>query len=124
MIVLVPLAPCTIVRLLGEADRAKLPCGFTVRESVVVLVRLPDVPVTVRLMVPTEAVPVAERVRRLLDVAGFVPKVAVTPFGKVDAAKFTLLLNPFRELMVIVAEADVPCRIVKPAVDAESVKLG
>ena len=124
VMVVEPVAPCTTVKLLGDADRAKLPWGFTVREIVVVLLRLAEVPVTVTVTVPTAAVPAAERVRTLLDVVGFVPKVAVTPFGKAETARFTLPLKPFTALMVTVAEADVPCRMVTLAVDAESVKLG
>src|SRR5215831_3717554 len=89
-----PVAPWTSVKLFGDAERAKLPWGFTVREIVVVLVRLPEVPVIVTVTVPTVAVPVAERVRRLLVVVGFVPKVAATPLGKAETAKFTLPLNP------------------------------
>src|SRR5215467_1214807 len=119
--VLVLVAPCTIVKLFGNADRTKLPCGFTAKEIVVTLVRLPEVPVTVTVAVPTAAFPAAETVRRLLDVVGFVPNVAVTPFGKAETAKFTLPLNPLRGLTVMVAEPDVPCRIVTLAVDEESV---
>src|SRR6267143_5170602 len=46
VMVLVPLAPCTIFKLLGEVESAKLGVGrgFTARESVVVLVKLPEVP--------------------------------------------------------------------------------
>lgn len=72
------------------------------------LVKLPDVPVTVTVKVPVAAVPLAERVKTLLAVAGFVPKVALTPLGKPDADKVTLPLNPFRGLMEMVAEAELP----------------
>lgn len=94
------------------------------RESVVVFVKLPDVPVMVTVKVPVAAVPVADRVKRLLEVAGFVPNAAPTPFGKPDAVKFTLPLNPLRGLMVMVVEPEVPWRSVKPANEDESVKLG
>src|SRR5947209_4011812 len=58
VMVLAPLAPCTIVKLLGDAEIVKLATGtrFTVRETVVVFVRLPDVPVTVTVTVPVAAV--------------------------------------------------------------------
>src|SRR5690348_10572340 len=114
-----PEAPCTTIKVFGAAERTKFPWGFTVREIVVVLVKLPELPVTVTVTVPTLAVPVAERVRRLLDVLGFVPKVAVTPVGRPDAAKLTLPLNPLRELIEIVVEPGVPCKMVTFAGEAE-----
>jgi hypothetical protein len=72
--------------------------------TVALLLRLPAVPVTVNVNVPSAAVLVADKVKRLVVVAGFVLKVALTPLGKPDVAKFTLLLNPFRGLIVIVVE--------------------
>ena len=78
------------------------------RERVVVLVNVPDVPVMVTVNVPVAAVPLAERVKTLLAVAGFVPNVALTPPDKPDADKVTLPLNPFRGLIEIVVEAEVP----------------
>jgi hypothetical protein len=72
--------------------------------TVALLLRLPAVPVTVNVNVPSTAVLVADKIKRLVVVAGLVPKVALTPLGKPDAAKFTLLLNPFRGLIVIVVE--------------------
>src|SRR6266404_9889175 len=58
VIVLVPLAPCVMVKLLGEAESVKfgVGTGFTVRETVVVLVRLPEVPVMVTAAVTVVAV--------------------------------------------------------------------
>lgn len=95
-----------------------------VRETVVVFVRLPDVPVMVTVKVPVAAVPVADSVKRLLAVAGFVSNVALTPFGKPDAVRVTLPLNPLSGFMVMVVEPEVPWRRVKPAGDDESVKPG
>ena len=74
----------------------------------VVLVKVPEVPVTVTVAVPIAAVLVADRVKELLVVAGFGPNVALTPLGRPDAVKLTLPLNPFRILIVIVVEAEVP----------------
>jgi len=54
--------------------------------------------------------PVADRVKRLVDVARFVPKMAPTPLGKPDAVKITVLLNPFRGLTVMVVEPAAPWR--------------
>jgi hypothetical protein len=92
--------------------------------TVALLLRLPAVPVTVNVNVPSAAVLVADRVKRLVVVAGFVPNVALTPLGKPDAAKFTLLLNPFRGLIVIVVEPPAFWTRVKLVGDAESVKPG
>jgi len=91
---------------------------------VAVLVKLPEVPVTVTVEVPIAAAPVADRVKRLAVVAGFVPKMALTPFGRPATAKFTVLLNPFRPLMVMVVEPDAPWKKVRLVGDAERLKLG
>lgn len=107
-IVLLPLAPCATVRLLGDEESAKLPWGFALSERVVVLVKLPDVPVMVTVKVPVAAMPLADRVKTLLAVAGFVPKVALTPPGKPDADKVTVPLNPLRGCIEMVAEPEVP----------------
>jgi hypothetical protein len=120
----VPVAPCVIVKLFGDAKRVKLPCGLTEREIVVLFVKPPDEPVTVITTVPAAAVPAADRVKRLLAVAGFDENTALTPFGSPVAVKFTLPLNPFRGLIVIVVEPEAPWTRVKVAGDAERVKLG
>ena len=73
---------------------------------------------------PVVAMPAADRIKRLLAVAGFVPKAALTPFGKPEADNMTLPLKPLRGLIEIVVEPEVPCRIVKLAGDAERRKLG
>ncbi len=90
----------------------------------VVLVKLPEEPLMVTVTVPVCAVPVADRVKRLLVVAGFVPKLALTPVGSPVAVKFTLPLNPLRGLIVMVAKPAAPCGKVKVMGDAERVKLG
>ena len=92
--------------------------------TVAVALELPEMPVTVTLEVPTAAVPVADSVKRLPDVAGFVPKMALTPLGRPDTLKFTLLLNPFRGLIAIVVESDAPCSRARLVGDAERVNLG
>ena len=94
------------------------------RAIVVLMLRLPEVPVTVTVKVPIAAAPVADSVKRLVVVTGFVPKTALTPLGSPDAVKLTLLLNPFMGLIVRVIEPVPPWRKVKLAGDAESVKLG
>jgi hypothetical protein len=94
--VLVPFAPCVIVRLLGEAESVKLGGGgaFTVRETGAVLVRLPEVPVMVTVAVPVVAVLLAVSVKVLLAVAGFGLNDAVTPLGRPEADRLTLPLKP------------------------------
>jgi hypothetical protein len=69
-------------------------------------------------------VPVADRVKRLVVVAGFVPKLALTPLGKPETVKFTLPLNPLRGWIVMVVEPAAPCRKARLAGDAEREKPG
>ena len=59
--------------------------ALTVRASVVVATRLPEVPVMVTVAVPVVAVALAVRVSTLVPVVGFVPNAAVTPLGRPDA---------------------------------------
>ena len=68
--------------------------AFTVRPTVVVWVRLPEVPVMVTVTVPVVAVPLAVNVSELVLVVGFVPNAAVTPDGKPDAESVTLPVKP------------------------------
>ena len=94
------------------------------RETVVVLVKLPEVPVMVNVRAPGAAVLATERVRAVLIVTGFAPKTALTPFGTPDVVRETLPLNPFRGLTVMVVEPEAPWSRVNAAGDDESVKLG
>ena len=97
---------------------------MTVSVTVVLLLNAPAVPVTVTVNVPVVAELDAVRVKLVLDVAGFVLNDGVTPLGSADALNVTLPLNPFAGLMLMVVEPNDPCRMVKVAGDAESVKLG
>ena len=56
LMVLVSLLPWAMLKLLGDAERAKSPMTVTVRLIAVVFVRLPDVPVIVTEDVPVVAV--------------------------------------------------------------------
>jgi hypothetical protein len=96
VIVLVPLLPCEIVTDAGEALTLKFgeAVALTVNETVVVAVKLPEVPVTVTVDVPVVAVLLAVNVSTLVPVVGFVPNAAVTPLGKPEAARVTLPVNP------------------------------
>jgi len=109
VIVLVPLAACEILTLLGDAPSVNVPTGFTVRETVVVAVKEPDVPVIVTLLVPAVAVPLAVNVSVLVlpVLAGL--NDAVTPLGSPEAVKLTLPLNPFRGITLIVLVPLPPC---------------
>ena len=96
----------------------------TVRASVVVAVRLPEVPVMVTVELPVVAVELAVRVSTLLPVVGFVPKAAVTPLGRPEAARVTLPLNPPTSVTVIVLVPLLPCVIDRLLGESDSVKLG
>src|SRR6266702_1112590 len=91
----------------------------TVREIVVVFVKLPDTTVTVT--VPVVAVLLAVSVNVLLLAVLVGLNVAVTPPGRPDADKLTLLLKPFCGVTVMVLVPLVPCTIVKLFGDAERV---
>jgi hypothetical protein len=125
-IVLVLLAPCTIVMLLGEAEREKFGAGarFTVRPIAVVFVKLPDVPVMVTVAVPVVAVLLAVSVT--VPVLVVLPGLnkAVTPLGSPEADRLTLPLKPFCGVTVIVLAPLVPCTIVTLLGEAKSAKLG
>jgi hypothetical protein len=121
VIVLVPLVPCTRLKLPGDAEMVKLGAAVTVRLIVVVWVMLPDVPVMVTVTVPSDAVALAVRVKVLELVAGFGLKLAVTPVGRPDAERVTLPLNPLDGLTVIVLAPLVPCTTLNVLGDADIV---
>jgi hypothetical protein len=126
VIVLVPLAPCATVSDAGDALTLKLGvvAEFTVSETVVVAVKLPDVPVMVTVAVPVVAVLLAVRVKVLVEVVGFVLNAAVTPLGNPDAARVTLPENPPTSVTVIVLVPLPPCVTATLVGEAASVKLG
>ena len=122
-----PAPPCVIVTLLGEALSVKLgvAAALTVKPTVVVCVKLPDVPVIVTVAVPVVALALAVKVSVLELVEGFGLNAAVTPLGKPVAEKVTLPLKPFvgATEIVLVPPAP-PCVIVTLEGAAESVKFG
>jgi hypothetical protein len=126
VIVLVPLAPWVTVTEVGEAAMLKfgVAVALTVRASVVVAVRLPEVPVMVTVDVPVVAVLLAVSVSTLVPVVGFVPNAAVTPLGRPDAASVTLPANPPASVTVIVLVPLPPWVIDRLLGESESVKLG
>jgi hypothetical protein len=118
--VLVPLAPGVKLTLVGEAARLKF--GTTTDKLIVaVLFTVPATPVTVTVAVAAAAVPVATNVSVLpvAVLAGL--KLAVTPFGRVDKVKLTLLLKPFCPVTVSVLEPLLP--LVKVSVLGEAAKV-
>jgi hypothetical protein len=95
-----------------------------VRETVVVFVKLADVPVTVTVTVPVAAVLLAVSVNVLVLVVLPGLNDAVTPLGRPDADKLTLLLKPFCGVTVMVLALLAPCEIVKLLGEVERVKFG
>jgi len=65
--------------------------------------RLPEVPVTEIVAGPVSAVLLAVRVKILEPVVGLVPKDAVTPLGRPEAARVTLLPKPLAEVTTMVS---------------------
>jgi len=97
-----------MVSELGEAVSVKLGAALTVSATLVVALRLPEVPLMVTVAVPVLAVPLAVSVSTLLPVVGFVPNAAVTPLGNPDAARVTLPLNPFWSVTIMVDVPELP----------------
>ena len=108
LIVLPPLLPRQIVKVLGDTDNEKSGAGDTVREIVVVFVKLPDAPLIVTVNVPVVVAVPAESVNVLVVVVGFGANEAVTPAGRPEADRFMLPAKPFCGVTVIVLVAPVP----------------
>jgi hypothetical protein len=87
-------------------------------------VSVPDVPVTVTVAVPVVAVELAVSVSTLLEVAGFVPKLAVTPAGNPEADNVTLPVNPPDGVIVMVLLPLLPCVTLRLVGEADSEKFG
>jgi hypothetical protein len=93
-----------MLREVGAADKVKLGCAVTVRLTVVVWVKLPEVPVMVTVVgPPTVAVGLAVKVNTLDVVVLDGLNDEVTPAGRVEVtAKLTLPVNPLTGFTVIV----------------------
>ena len=126
VIVLEPLVPCLTVKLEGEADNEKFGVAtpVTVSEIVVVWLNVPDVPVIVTVDVPVVAVELAVNVTELEVVVGLVPNVAVTPEGRPEADRLTLLVKPPEGVTVTVLLPLDPCATLTLVGEADKVKLG
>ena len=96
--------------------------AFTVSVTVVVCVKVPDVPVTVNPTVMPAAVLPAVRVRVLLPVVVLGLKDALTPLGKPGTDRPTLLLNPLIGAIEIVLVMLDPGVIVTLLGEAEMLK--
>jgi hypothetical protein len=110
-------------RLAGLSERLNdgLAVPVIVRLIVVLCVKLPDVPVMVRVVVPGDAATLAVRVRVLVLVAGLGVNAAVTPVGRPDAERVTLPLKPFDVVMAMVLVPLAPCAMFNALGVADSV---
>jgi len=96
--------------------------AVTERLKVVVAVVVPEVPVMVTVDAPVVAVALAVRVSTLLPVVGLVPKAAVTPLGRPDAASVTLPVKVPTSVTVIVSVPLLPWAIESEVAEGLSVK--
>lgn len=124
-IVLVALFPCVTVMLEGDSATVKPGTGavFTVSEMLVEAFKLPEVPVIVTEVVPVAAELLAAKVTRLEPLVGLVPKEAVTPLGRPEAASVTVPLKPPAGVTERVLVALLPCATVTLVGDGARVKL-
>lgn len=95
-----------------------------VSATVVLAVRLPDVPLMVTVAVPTAAEVLAFSVSTLLPIVGLVAKAAVTPEGRPEAVNVTLPVNPFWPETLMVDVPDEPLATVIDVGVALRVKVG
>jgi hypothetical protein len=125
VMVLIPLAPCATVKLLGDAESVKFAgaTAFTVRATVVAFDKLPEAPVIVTVDVPAAAVLLAASVNVLVLVVLLGLNDAVTPPGRPVADRPTLPLKPFCGVTVMVLVPLAPCATVTPPGDADSEKF-
>lgn len=127
VIVLLPLAPCVTVTLVGDALAVKfgVATALTVSAIVVVADSEPDVPLIVTVAVPVVAAELAVRLSTLDPVVGLVPNAAVTPLGKPDAANVTAPENPpASATLIVLVPAAPPCVIETLFGDEDRLKLG
>lgn len=124
VMVLLPLVPCVMVRLVGEAESEKFGCAVAliVNETVVVWVVLPEVPVMVTVAVPVVAVLLAVNVKVLVEVVLEGLNEAVTPAGSPEADKLTVPEKPLMGFTVMVLDPLLPWVMLKLAGEAERLK--
>ena len=98
------LEPCTTVWLEGEPASEKSGGGFTTRVTVAAWLRVPLVPVIVRVELPVGVVlavvtVMVEEPEVVTDVG---LKLALAPAGNPEALKLTVPVNPFNAATVTV----------------------
>jgi hypothetical protein len=111
VIVLLPFAPRTTVRLLGEAASVKSGGTLIVRLMVVVWVSVPEMPVMVMALVPVVAVLLAVNVIVLVEVVELGLIVAVTPLGSAEWESVTAPVKPPEGVTVMVLLPFAPARL-------------
>ena len=97
---------------------------ITVRVKEALLLSAPETPLRVMGKLPTVAVLLAVKVTKLVPVLPGAANAAVTPLGRPDADRVTLLLKPFCAVIVTILAADAPRRSPRVAGSRDSVKLG
>ena len=75
-------------------------------------VSVPEVPVTVIVLLPPAAALLADSVSTLAVLVGFVSHEAVIPLGRPETERFTASVNPNRSFIVMVALLLPPCEMV------------
>ena len=101
VIVDVTLPSCARLNEPGDADSVKFGRGVTIRDIVMVCDKLPDIPVMVTVTVPRAAASVAVSVSVLAPFVLLGVNAAVTPLGRPEAERLTLLSKPSNGLTVI-----------------------
>jgi hypothetical protein len=98
--------------------------AVTVRAIFTVTVRLPDLPMTLTVDAPVEAVAEAVSVRIALD--GVDPELndPTTPLGRPERVTVTELLKPFSGVKVSVVFPEVPCGTLTAGGVADKLKVG
>jgi hypothetical protein len=126
VMVSVALLPCTTVTLLVVGVSVKLGAGVIQRLTVVLAVRLPEVPliVTVAAFVVTAALLLAVSVSTCVPETVPAANDAVTPVGNPVAARVTVPLNPLAPVTVTVLVPVPPWATDTLVGKAEIVKLG
>ena len=124
VMVTVPLLPSAIDRAAGEDVSKKLSeiAPSIVRAIGVVASSEPETPVIAMLYVPTLTAQPVVSMSTLLPVVGLVPKVAVTPLGRPEAARVTLPLNGLMSVTLMVSVMLLPGPIVRAVTEGVSVK--
>ena len=108
MVLVTPAPPGVIVILPDEGASVKPGAELTVRATVVVAVKAPEVPVIVTVVVPAVADPLAVSVSTLVVAVLVGLNDAVTPLGRPLAMKLTLPVNPPTSVTVMVLVPTAP----------------